>query len=153
MDSTHSKLDHLFPYDIILLSIVIKDCNSSSSWSLLNLINTLYYEVDYVALFVNVIEAFGSTFSGEPFDGKKNQLIKLNLHYDKMEQCALKMYTEIWIPTLTLTWRCLVVKVVIYILMLLIFSTPVLISHLWQFETVIFLHWCLIRSVLFVLRY
>ncbi len=30
--------------------------------------------------------------------------------------------------------------------MLLIFSTIVLIRHLWQFKTVVFLHWCLIRA-------
>jgi hypothetical protein len=34
--------------------------------------------------------------------------------------------------------------------MLFIFSTPVLIRHLWQLETVVFLHWCLIRVVLFL---
>ncbi len=28
------------------------------------------------------------------------------------------------------------------------FSMPVLIKHLWQLETVVFLHWCLIRAVL-----
>ncbi len=28
------------------------------------------------------------------------------------------------------------------------FSTPVLIWHLWQFKTVVFLHWCLIHVVL-----
>ncbi len=33
--------------------------------------------------------------------------------------------------------------------MLLIFSTPVLIRHLWQFKTVVFLHRCLISAVLF----
>ncbi len=32
--------------------------------------------------------------------------------------------------------------------MLFIFSTPVLIRHLWQLKTVFFLHWCLIRTVL-----
>jgi hypothetical protein len=31
---------------------------------------------------------------------------------------------------------------------LFIFSTPVLISHLWQLKTVIFLHWCLLCAVL-----
>ena len=39
------------------------------------------------------------------------------------------------------------VKVLIYILMF-IFSTPVLIRHLWQLTTVVFLHWCLINAVL-----
>ncbi len=34
--------------------------------------------------------------------------------------------------------------------MLFIFSTPVLIRHLWQLKTVIFLHWCLMHAVLFV---
>ncbi len=29
------------------------------------------------------------------------------------------------------------------------FSTPVLIRHLWQLKTVVFLHWCLICTVLF----
>jgi len=29
------------------------------------------------------------------------------------------------------------------------FSTPVLIIHMWQFNTVVFLHWCLICTVLF----
>jgi hypothetical protein len=28
------------------------------------------------------------------------------------------------------------------------FSTPVLIRHLWQLQTVVFLHWCLICAVL-----
>jgi hypothetical protein len=32
--------------------------------------------------------------------------------------------------------------------MLFIFSTPVLIRHRWQLETVVFLHWCLILAVL-----
>ncbi len=32
--------------------------------------------------------------------------------------------------------------------MLFIFSTPVLIGHLWQLETVVFLQWCLICAVL-----
>jgi hypothetical protein len=32
--------------------------------------------------------------------------------------------------------------------MLFIFSTPLLIRHLWQFKTVAFLDWCLICSVL-----
>ncbi len=30
-----------------------------------------------------------------------------------------------------------------------IFSTPVLIRHLWQFKTVVFLHWCLMHALLF----
>ncbi len=30
--------------------------------------------------------------------------------------------------------------------MLFIFSTPVLVRHLWQLKTVVFLHWCLIRA-------
>ncbi len=29
-----------------------------------------------------------------------------------------------------------------------VFSTPVLIRHLWQLKTVVFLHWCLIHVVL-----
>jgi hypothetical protein len=41
-----------------------------------------------------------------------------------------------------------VVKVIIYMKMLFIFSTPVLIEHLWQLKTVVFLHWCLICAVL-----
>jgi hypothetical protein len=41
-----------------------------------------------------------------------------------------------------------VVKVLIYIQMLFIFLTPVLIIHLWNLKTVVFLHWCLIRAVL-----
>ncbi len=32
--------------------------------------------------------------------------------------------------------------------MLFISSIPVLIRHLWQLKTVVFLHWCLIHSVL-----
>ncbi len=32
--------------------------------------------------------------------------------------------------------------------MLFVFSTPVLIRHLWQLKTVVFLHWCLICVVL-----
>jgi hypothetical protein len=34
--------------------------------------------------------------------------------------------------------------------MLFIFSTPVLIRHLWQLKTVVSLHWCLIHAVLFL---
>ncbi len=33
--------------------------------------------------------------------------------------------------------------------MLFIFTTPVIIRHLWQLNTVVFLHWCLIDAVLF----
>jgi hypothetical protein len=40
------------------------------------------------------------------------------------------------------------VKVLIYIQMLFTFSTLVLIRHLWQLKTVVFLHRCLIRAVL-----
>ncbi len=36
----------------------------------------------------------------------------------------------------------------LYISMLFIFSTPVLIRHLWQLKTVVSLHLCLIRTVL-----
>ncbi len=32
--------------------------------------------------------------------------------------------------------------------MLLIFSMPVLIRHLWQLKTFVFLHWCLINALL-----
>ncbi len=39
------------------------------------------------------------------------------------------------------------VKALIYIKMLFIFSTPALIRHLWQHKTSIFLHWSLIRAV------
>ncbi len=28
-----------------------------------------------------------------------------------------------------------------------VFSMPVLIRHMWQLETVVFLHWCLMRAV------
>jgi hypothetical protein len=50
--------------------------------------------------------------------------------------------------TLTLTLRHLVAKVLIYNQMF-IFSISVLIRHLWQLKTVVFLHWHLIRVVLF----
>ncbi len=40
------------------------------------------------------------------------------------------------------------VRDIIYIEMLFIFSTPVLIRHLWQLKTVAFLHWCLICTFL-----
>jgi hypothetical protein len=43
-----------------------------------------------------------------------------------------------------------VVKVQFYIKMLFIFSTPVLIRHLWQLKTAVFLHWYLILAVPFV---
>ncbi len=62
-----------------------------------------------------------------------------------MEQHTL---TIVWIPTFSLTQRHLIVKVLIYIKMLFIFSTPVLIRHLWQLKTVVFLHWCLIHSLI-----
>jgi hypothetical protein len=71
------------------------------------------------------------------------------MHSGAMEQRTLKnvnnsMTTNIYSYLVTST----VVKVLIYIYMLLIFSTPVLIRHLWQLKTVVFLHWCLIRTVL-----
>ncbi len=44
-------------------------------------------------------------------------------------------------------------KFVIYILMLYIFSMPVLIRHLQQLKTVVFLHWCLMHTVLLVKVY
>jgi len=34
--------------------------------------------------------------------------------------------------------------------MLFIFSTPVLIRHLWQLKTLVSLHWCLICTVLLI---
>jgi hypothetical protein len=34
---------------------------------------------------------------------------------------------------------------------LFIFSTPGFIRHLWQLKTVVFLHWCLICSILFLM--
>ncbi len=37
--------------------------------------------------------------------------------------------------------------------MLLIFTTPVLIRHLWQLKKVVILHWCLIHAVLLHLLY
>jgi hypothetical protein len=40
------------------------------------------------------------------------------------------------------------IKVISYIQMLFIFSTPVLIRHLWQLKTIVFLRWCLICTVL-----
>ncbi len=54
----------------------------------------------------------------------------------------------VWIPTFTLTQRHLVIKILIYIKMLFMFSIPVLIRHLWQLKTVVFLRRCLIRAVL-----
>ncbi len=42
------------------------------------------------------------------------------------------------------------VKVLIYIQMLFIVSTQVLIRHLWQPKTVVFLHWCVIYAVLLI---
>ncbi len=36
--------------------------------------------------------------------------------------------------------------------MLFISSTPVLIRHLWQLKTFVFLHWCLIHAVQLVLN-
>ncbi len=34
--------------------------------------------------------------------------------------------------------------------MLFIFSTPLLIRHLWQLKRVLFLHWCLIWAILLI---
>ncbi len=39
------------------------------------------------------------------------------------------------------------VKVLIFIQMLFIFSTPVLITPQWQMKTVVFLHWCPMRAL------
>ncbi len=51
------------------------------------------------------------------------------------------------IPTFPFTQRHLVVKTLIYIEMLFIFTTPVSIRHLCQLKTVVFLHGCLICTV------
>jgi hypothetical protein len=59
----------------------------------------------------------------------------------------LKMYIIVWIPTFTLTERLPVVEVLIYVVH---FSTSVLIRHLWQLKTVIFLYWSHIPAVPFV---
>jgi hypothetical protein len=48
------------------------------------------------------------------------------------------LYSIVLILTFTLTQRHLVVKVLVYILMLFIFSTPVLIRRLWQLKSVFF---------------
>jgi hypothetical protein len=40
------------------------------------------------------------------------------------------------------------VKVLIYFLILLTFSTPVLIRHMWKLETIALLHRCLIYALL-----
>jgi len=42
-------------------------------------------------------------------------------------------------------------QVIFYVQMLFIFSTPVLIIHMWQLKTVVFLSWCIKCAVLFVL--
>jgi hypothetical protein len=45
------------------------------------------------------------------------------------------------------TWSHLVIKILSYIEMLFIFSTPVLIRHLWQLQTVGIIPRCLLRAV------
>ncbi len=74
-----------------------------------------------------------------------------------LEQACSKTYkwnstfkTIVEIPTLPINCRHLVVKILIYICMLLIFSTPVIIRYLQQLKTVVFLHRCLIRALLLV---
>jgi hypothetical protein len=58
-----------------------------------------------------------------------------------MEQHALKNANICWeIQKLPFTQRHLVVEILIHVKMLFIFSTPVLIRHLWQLNTVVFLH-------------
>ena len=44
------------------------------------------------------------------------------------------------------------VKILILISLLLIIVTPELIRDVWQLKTVVFLHWCLIRAVLFAAK-
>ncbi len=62
-----------------------------------------------------------------------------------MEQYALKNVNNcLSINIYSYLERHLVVKVLIYILMLFIFSTSVFIRHLWQLKTVVFMHWCLL---------
>jgi hypothetical protein len=60
------------------------------------------------------------------------------------------MLSLVGIPTFPFTWRHLVVKVIIYINMLFMFSTPMLIRHQWQLKTAVVLHWCLICPVLLI---
>ncbi len=52
------------------------------------------------------------------------------------------------IPKFPFTQRHLVVKILICSIMLLIFSMPVLLRHLWQLKSVVFQHRCLICAVL-----
>jgi hypothetical protein len=58
------------------------------------------------------------------------------------------MQTIVLITRFTLTYRHLVVAVLLYIKMLFVFSTPVLIRHLWQLKTIVFVYCCLIFAVL-----
>jgi hypothetical protein len=66
-----------------------------------------------------------------------------------MEQRSLKNVNNyLNINIYSYVERHLVFRVIIYIYMYFIFSTPVLIRNLWQLKTVVFLHWCLIRALL-----
>ncbi len=46
-----------------------------------------------------------------------------------------------------------VVKILIYIYVLFIFSKPVFIRHLWQLKAVVLLHRCLINALLFQMHF
>ncbi len=65
----------------------------------------------------------------------------IDTEFKTMEQCNLIFFNN-----------CLNTNIYFYLggqssnlyVMLLIFATPVLIRHLWQHKTVVFLHWCII---------
>jgi hypothetical protein len=67
-----------------------------------------------------------------------------NVCHELMEEHTLKNVNSCLNTNISSYLETSVVKVLIYISMSFIFSTPVLIRHLRKLKTVVFLHWCLI---------
>jgi hypothetical protein len=65
-----------------------------------------------------------------------------------MEQCDLKNVNNCLNTSIYSYLETSGGKSYILYLNVFIFSTPVLIKHLWQLKTVVFLHWYIIRAVL-----
>ncbi len=103
-------------------------------WTLLLL--TFFFLSTWLSIFRGVI----------PFSWMA--LSRMTTNRRTIEKCALKNVINYLNTNIYSYLRHLMVKVIIYIWMLFIFSTPVLIRHILQLKTVVFLCWCLIHAVL-----
>ncbi len=135
------------------LKLVVSHCNKLSFCQCAILSIVIFHLVISSAChFINF--SFNSVFKrskkSQPYIGGESfhQLVILLICHFVNGTAHFKNVTIVWIPTFILTKRHLVVKVIIYIQILFIISTPVLIRHLWQLKAVVFIYWYLICVIL-----